>query len=189
MSLLHLQKDPSKTISWAKGTSTELFIYPKTGNFQKREFLFRLSLATVEAEESVFTPLPGIHRTLMLLEGEHTLSHENHHKKMLKPFDQDSFSGDWHTTSQGKAINFNLMCMDGAKGQLNHLRVAKGETFTFEPQSDFTIFYLYSGSCANDEIKCIAGDCLVWEKSKHSMPVLKGLETCTFVQVSISLYK
>mgnify|MGYP000737003170 CR=1 FL=1 len=52
--------DPSKTVSWANGTSTELFVYPADGNFQTRDFTFRISTATVEAEETTFSDFSGL---------------------------------------------------------------------------------------------------------------------------------
>jgi environmental stress-induced protein Ves len=81
------------TINWASGTSTEIFIYPATGNFADRDFTFRISTATVEAEESTFSFFEGITRHLMILKGELELTHEGRYTKHLQPFDQDTFSG------------------------------------------------------------------------------------------------
>jgi environmental stress-induced protein Ves len=53
MSVNHFKADKSKTITWASGTSTELFIFPSSGDFQKRDFLFRLSTATVEGTNAI----------------------------------------------------------------------------------------------------------------------------------------
>src|SRR3954468_10995977 len=107
-------------INWASGTSTEIFIHPSNGNFAARRFLFRISTATVEAEESTFTFFEGITRHLMILKGELELTHEGRYTKHLKPYDQDTFSGEWSTRSKGKVTDFNLMLKDGAKGLLMH---------------------------------------------------------------------
>lgn len=45
----------------------------------------------------------------MVLQGELYLSHEGHHSTALKEFQQDSFRGDWKTTSRGRVTDFNLM--------------------------------------------------------------------------------
>ena len=49
--------------------TTELSIAPENGNYQSRDFLWRLSSATVELEESTFTSLPDFDRIILTLEG------------------------------------------------------------------------------------------------------------------------
>ena len=61
--------DNFKTSGWSGGTTTELFIFPPTADYQQRNFQFRLSTATVEADRSDFTLLNGISRKLMVLSG------------------------------------------------------------------------------------------------------------------------
>src|SRR5688572_20272876 len=97
------------TINWAHGTSTEIFIYPANASFAERSFQFRISTATVEADETNFTFFEGITRHLMILKGDLELVHEGHYTKHLKPFDQDIFSGEWNTRSRGRVTDFNLM--------------------------------------------------------------------------------
>lgn len=185
MSMQHLKPDPSKKIAWAKGTSQELFIYPPTSNFQKRDFLFRISLATVEAEASDFTPLPGIQRTLMLLKGQHILTHKGHHTKRLYPFDQDTFQGEWQTASQGKATNFNLMCRSGASGTLKHLKGNAGESITCEIQDAVVFIYVYSGRVSGEAGFLEAGECLVIENGNELK--LKCTESSDIIQTSVSI--
>lgn len=55
-----ITKEQQKTSTWSGGTTTQLAIYPEDADYGKRNFTWRLSSATVEAEESVFTSLPGI---------------------------------------------------------------------------------------------------------------------------------
>src|SRR4051812_46300605 len=106
------------TVNWAGGTSTELFIYPADGSFADRKFLFRISTATVEVEESTFTFFEGIIRHLMILKGQLELTHEGRYTKHLEHYDQDTFSGEWATFSKGKVTDFNLMLKEGATGSL-----------------------------------------------------------------------
>lgn len=109
--------DDFLTTQWSGGETTELFIYPNGADFKSREFDFRLSIATINIEESDFTPLPDIDRTLLLLEGELELIHKGHHSCKLAPLMQDSFKGDWQTKCIGTGKDFNLMTK-GCKGTL-----------------------------------------------------------------------
>ncbi|SMD33267.1 Various environmental stresses-induced protein Ves [Reichenbachiella faecimaris] len=187
MIIQHLKPNPSKTITWAKGTSQELFIYPPASDFQKRDFLFRISLATVEAEQSMFTPLPGIQRTLMLLEGKHTLTHEGHHTKKLLPFDQDIFQGDWQTCSRGKATNFNLMCREGAQGTLKHIGVSHSEQVVCHLVADVELIYLHTGNATCEDKRLTAGDFLMIEQQSFEQVIINCSNGCDFIQVSIFL--
>lgn len=94
---------------WSGGTTQELYISPKSASLQNRDFDFRISSATVEEEESVFSSFPGYLRKLLILEGELMVNHLDHHSVLLKPFEQDLFSGDWMTTSIGKVKDFNVI--------------------------------------------------------------------------------
>ena len=57
------------TTSWLGGVTTELAIFPTSSSFQARDFVCRLSTATVE-QSGPFTVLPGYKRSLYLLEGD-----------------------------------------------------------------------------------------------------------------------
>jgi len=96
-------------VSWSGGTTTELFIFPLTSDYHKRNFQFRLSTATVEKDKSDFTRLIGISRKLMVLDGKITLNHKDHYSRQINKFDVDEFEGDWKTSSIGKCTDFNLM--------------------------------------------------------------------------------
>ncbi len=135
------------TKTWSGGTSTELFIYPPSADYTKRDFQFRLSTATVEVEESEFSELPGISRKIMILEGETELIHENQHSKLLKKFDTDSFEGDWKTRSVGRCIDFNLMTKKPISGDLKSLLIEAEQTIHFhlKERCSFYFFYLYTG--------------------------------------------
>ena len=55
-----IQKDKTNysTSAWSGGATTEIRIMPEGSRYADREFLWRLSSATVEVEESTFTALP-----------------------------------------------------------------------------------------------------------------------------------
>jgi environmental stress-induced protein Ves len=145
-----------KTINWTGGTSTQLYIYPPTSDYQRRDFDFRLSTATVEVEESDFTSLPGVSRKLMILDGEIDITHENHHSKKLSKFHTDTFEGDWKTSSIGKCIDFNLMTRGNTRGEISALFIEKNQAtnISIDKKLDYLILYAFSGEItllANEE--------------------------------------
>ena len=118
-----LKREHQPTSHWAGGTTTQLAICPKSATLVEKNFQWRLSSAKVEIEESTFTSFPGIWRHLMVLEGELRLVHEGHHETILKPYEQDRFSGDWTTRSFGRVKDFNLMLAKGCCGELEVVQV------------------------------------------------------------------
>jgi environmental stress-induced protein Ves len=133
--------NPSKTISWASGTSTELFIFPSDGNFQKRTFDFRISTATVQVEETNFSDFSGLTRILLILNGNLSLNHEGKYFKELKTFDQDRFDGSWKTKSKGKVIDFNLMFNEKYDAKVNHLPFFSNDKTDLEITSE--LYYIF----------------------------------------------
>lgn len=124
-----LNKNDYKLSSWSGGDTNELYIYPKTSEYKKRNFMFRISTATVKDEKSTFTKLNGIERTLMTLTGKLKLSFKDKYEKELDKYEAISFSGDWDTTSYGKVTDFNLMTNSGCCGGLQHMRVLKNHFY------------------------------------------------------------
>ncbi|TWT25774.1 HutD family protein [Planomicrobium sp. CPCC 101110] len=104
-----IQKDKLHTIYWSGGASTEIMIYPEYTFYAGKKFKWRVSIATIEKEKTIFTQLPGYSRRTMVLEGNLTLVHRGHHTSTLAPFAQDRYEGDWYTTSEGMVVNLNLM--------------------------------------------------------------------------------
>ncbi|MCI0183230.1 HutD family protein [Sulfoacidibacillus ferrooxidans] len=120
-----IRKRDYHTNIWAGGETTQIAIYPRDSEYTSRSFIWRLSYATVTADQSTFTPLPGIRRKLLILEGAMSLTHEHHHHKHLTPFAQDEFDGSWTTHSKGQARDFNLMMSSNCFGRLAALDLQK----------------------------------------------------------------
>ena len=70
-------KDYKKS-EWSGGSTTELYISPDNGNYSTLDFKLRISLAKVKVSKTAFTPLKGVSRKLMVLQGEIILKHEHH---------------------------------------------------------------------------------------------------------------
>lgn len=169
-----IRKEEQKTTNWSGGTTTELAIYPKDAIYSQCNFKWRLSSATVEDERSTFTSLKGIWRLIMILEGEMTLEHEGKYTVHLKPFEQDSFSGEWVTNSTGKVKDFNLMMASGCEGSISAIELRKDKFVQIEEELSKSsdegkrlteVFYCVNGNALVNiderEIKLNEGDVLL----------------------------
>lgn len=184
MSIHQYTADKRTTINWACGTSTEIFIYPGNGSFAERNFLFRISTATVEAEESTFTFFEGITRHLMILKGELELIHEGRYTKHLQPYDQDTFSGEWSTRSKGKITDFNLMLKNGATGSLRHRSIDAGSSELFTSKTEYFFIYLDTGTATlSNGNTAKAGDLLQIENGTDI--TIDAKETCNLITIEV----
>lgn len=104
-----IQKDELHTTKWRGGSTTEIMIYPPESSYVTRQFEWRVSLATIEEEKTIFTKLEGYTRRSMVLEGALKLIHLGHSTVDLYPLEQNIYQGDWHTISEGMATNLNLI--------------------------------------------------------------------------------
>jgi environmental stress-induced protein Ves len=186
MSVQQFTPENRTTINWASGTSTEIFIHPSDGSFAERNFLFRISTATVEAEESTFTFFEGITRHLMILKGNLELIHEGRYTKNLKPYDQDTFSGEWATKAKGKVTDFNLMLKVGAMGSLTHEHIETGNTAQYTGTTDYDFIYLATGmAMLSNGNTAKAGD-LLWLGNGTDLDI-HAQECCDLVLIEVSL--
>lgn len=85
MNMTLLRPEDYVTTEWSGGTTTQLAIAPGDAVYADREFLWRLSSATVDLEESDFTPLPDYHRWISTLRGDMLLSHNGGAQLTLQP--------------------------------------------------------------------------------------------------------
>lgn len=151
-----LHKEDYKTTEWSGGMTTELSIAPEGSIYADRDFMWRLSSATVELEESDFTCLPDYDRIIMTLKGDISLSHNNDNWIDLPEFTPHAFDGKDETVSKGKVIDFNLMLRKGqCAGHVVPLRMEEGEgcdlrsILTFEmPEYEAVMVYCYKGTLA-----------------------------------------
>jgi environmental stress-induced protein Ves len=167
-----INREQQPISSWAGGTTTQIAIYPEDSLYLDRDFLWRLSTAVVEVEESTFTSLAGFDRRLMVLEGELLLVHKEHHTVRLRSFEQDSFKGEWDTTSYGRARDFNLMLKEGLKGSLRHIALEGLAETEVKLESEasrkcFYACYCYTGEVSfkheNKEYVLTEGELLLME--------------------------
>ena len=167
--------------AWANGTTTELVKYPIESDFLKRDFIFRISTATVEAEQSTFSDFSGLTRILMVLEGSMTLIHEGRYQKHLNPYDQDTFDGSWATKSIGKVRDFNLMCNAQAVGSTRAFTMEESQQESVSVSQKRIIFFIHTGQfrCFNQVLN--AGDVLDIESSDYKAFELECLLNGTLI--------
>src|SRR5471030_73019 len=147
-----IKQDTYKPTFWSGGMATELITYPLNSDYASRNFLWRLGIAKIDILESTFSILPNISRNFMVIGGQITLDHESKYIKLLNPFYQYNFMGDWKTKTYGKASVFNLMTKENYHGELIHLDIIPKKQITFKYEASLNkdlvaiCFYVASGS-------------------------------------------
>lgn len=122
------------TTQWSGGNTTQLGIFPEGEVYADRNFIWRLSSATVDVEESDFTSLPDYNRILAVLNGEVVLAYEGIRTVKLKRLEYDYFDGAYNTKSYGKITDYNLMTRKGYNGKLEVLELAnENQTLELAP--------------------------------------------------------
>lgn len=121
-----LTADDFSVSAWSGGQTTQIAIAPEGARYGDRDFLWRVSSATVELDESDFTPLPDYRRVIATLSGEIRLE-TGDRQATLAPYEPFAFDGGDETRSHGRCTDFNLMLRKGkCGGTLEALRLAPG---------------------------------------------------------------
>jgi environmental stress-induced protein Ves len=178
-----IRRHEQNTSTWSGGTTTQIAIYPPHAAYGERNFKWRLSSATVDQEESLFTSLPGIERIIMVLTGEMKLEHTGHHTACLKPFEQDRFRGDWTSKSFGKVRDFNLMLAAGCAGQLQAFTVPSqaGRVIQGTPSVTTTAFY-----CVDNQLHLTIGKQDYYDMLAGDLLLVTGETGCQKPAVTLS---
>lgn len=181
MSIQHFNSNTIKKTNWSGGTTSELFIHPAGSDFKSGAYLLRLSIATVEIEESTFTSLPDVNRTLMVLEGNLKLQHKGQHESNLGPLEFDNFKGGWHTKSWGKVTDFNLMTKGDCNGTLKGMKLSKGDSVSISFTRKSAFIHTYKGFATINDIDCDASESILIQ-NENSLQISAKAD-CTIVVV------
>lgn len=166
MKLDFLPSEKQESSKWSGGSTTQLFIFPPEASVAEKNFIFRISTAKVEAEESEFTTYPGYKRILMVLEGTLDIHHAGHHSKKLGAFDTDEFLGNWKTNAIGKVRDFNIIYAEDKQASLDKKEMSAGEIHLLSfADSNFTCVYVVSGAVEIEGAVMKAGDFLKAENA------------------------
>ena len=126
--MIHLTKSDYIISSWSGGTTTQIAIAPAGAVYAERDFLWRISSATVELEASDFTALPDYDRWIATLESTIVLSHNGGEAITLHPYQPHFFDGGDDTHCLGRCTDFNLMLRKGkCRGEICGLHLSAGE--------------------------------------------------------------
>lgn len=154
-----------RVTKWSGGLTTELAISPAEALYADRNFLWRISSATVETEKSDFTPLPDYERRLMILCGALRIRHDGGAWEALPAYREHRFDGASHTESEGKVTDFNLMLKKGAcEGSLSAISFEETASVRISEQADAVLIY-----CVEREIKLFSE-----QEPEHSMTLCAG---------------
>ncbi|MBS9767956.1 MAG: HutD family protein [Flavobacteriaceae bacterium] len=192
MNIKAYKTEDYKIGKWSGGTTRELYIYPQNSDYKALNFDVRISSAKVETPSSTFTPLPQVHRQLMILDGSIALTHENRETKELNPFDVATFEGDWVTTSEGICTDFNVMTRGNLQSSLWAKRLNKDEKEQIELTEKGKMFfiYLFNGEIAitiqNKEYQLNRNELLVIEASNFAKLSIQANEKSAIIFVKIS---
>ena len=102
---------PKKNVTasiWSGGLTYEYTIYPKTASYADRDFVFRISSATIDEVPSEFTKFKGYYRYLVMLDNSLHIE-TNKEKKVYEKYEIMEFNSDDEVTSYTKGIDFNWM--------------------------------------------------------------------------------
>ncbi|MHB8259818.1 MAG: HutD/Ves family protein [Bacteroidia bacterium] len=183
------KKEQLQTNTWQGGTTTQLAIYPKDSLYKNLDFIFRISTATIDVAQSTFTVLPDVARVLMVLDGELVIQHQGHYNKYLNKFDTDSFSGDWETTSKGKATDFNVMTRGRTKSAVKGFSLAEKEKKELILDGDTVAVYVYAGEVlieqASVNVLLSQGDIALIDKEKDNEAFMLHAQQASNIAVAI----
>lgn len=108
MNLSLVPKKDSKASIWSGGLTYEYMIVPETANYTDRDFLFRISSATIEQVPSKFTQFKGYYRYLVMLDNSLDIE-VNNEKKAYEKYEIIEFKSNDDVTSYTKGTDFNWM--------------------------------------------------------------------------------
>ncbi len=162
MTIQHLTPRDYITTKWSGGLTTQLGIAPAGAVYSGRDFLWRLSSATVEDAESDFTALPDYERLISTLEGTIELNHNGGEKLTLAPYAVHRFDGGDETHSWGRCRDFNLMLRKGrCEGRMRGETLSAGGETTVHGSAGMLLVYCGAGDvtvCADGECVTLAAD-------------------------------
>ncbi len=143
----HLKQTTYNQSTWSGGTTTEMAIFPADAIYKEHDFLWRLSSATIDLDESDFTALPNYNRFIASLSEGIELLHNGNEKVSLKPLQIHYFDGGVQTKSFGKCVDFNLMLRkEKCDATIELISEVKNYEIALNKLNDLGIIYVVSGS-------------------------------------------
>lgn len=146
MRLTHLIPQDYALSHWSGGKTVQVAIAPEGAVYAHRDFLWRISSATADLDESDYTPLPGYQRWLAVFDRPIRLQHDGGETVTLNPYEIYCFDGGAATHSWGRCADFNLMLRKGrAEGSIQAVLLSGGQTLKTQG-ADTMLLYCAEGS-------------------------------------------
>ena len=108
MKITKISKDTLIPTIWDGGETFEYYIYPENSVYANRDFLFRISAATISKVPSTFTKFKNYQRFLVML-GTNLNVNNNGKEEQYTPNDIFKFDSNSDIISYIKGNDFNLM--------------------------------------------------------------------------------
>lgn len=108
LKISQLHKDTITPTNWSGGKTYEYFIYPKDSQYNQRNFLVRISSATIEDTPSVFTKFDYYQRYLVMLTNDLKVN-INQQDKLYPKGELFKFQSSDEVLSYSQGDDFNLM--------------------------------------------------------------------------------
>ncbi len=183
--IMKIVKKVEQTVQhWSGGETRELYIYPPDASFEDRTFLYRISTARVDLDESSFTKFDGFERILIPLNNSVSLSFNGGVMTEVKKGESIQFSGEWETISKGKVEDFNVIFHPTVHPSIALQSYRKGDVFPVLNQNELFVF-IVSGELLMNKEKIDTGDFVRIDACEEVE--MKVLENCTLIFVGISL--
>lgn len=109
---------------WDGGRTYQYFIYPEDARYERRDFDFRISSATIEKIPSDFTRFPGYHRHLMMLDNELEVIRNGQQERYEK---QEIFKFDSADKVQSFSFGNDFNLMISKASEVFSLKITEGE--------------------------------------------------------------
>lgn len=153
---------------WGGGTTREMFIYPQNSTLENRDFIFRISSATININHSVFTDFNGFKRYIIPLNGELQIKHENSTNILLKTntlyiFDGGRETESMHTNEQLQ--DFNIIVNKNYESDIKIIQDIDTQSILYS-KYDIFIIYMLNATAIFNNIELIKGDLLIIKKKE-----------------------
>jgi len=196
----HLRPSDHRVMPWknGKGSTVELAVHPPPQGKGIGDFLWRVSVATVDAD-GPFSSFPGYDRKIVVLEGEGMmLSHgEEGSAVRLGPLEPYSFPGEAATTCRlmgGPVRDFNVMTRRGESQSTVSVVMPDRGLELSATGAGFQLLYCHQGRCQitapeGAVVVLEPGDVLRIEGLEQDRGVLRltGDPACVVVRVEIEV--
>ncbi len=166
----------------ARGTTTQIHLFPAEATLEQNNFLFRMSSAPVQSD-GAFSTFPGKMRILVPIQGAGFKLNSNVYEK----FDVAHFSGDEPTHCsllQGPVVDFGVI-YDPKKLQVSAkiLNLKSGFAFALDRTSDYFVTVL-SGNLLYDGCSLQMLETLFYHDEEQCHLVVEKSSVLMFTKVS-----